>query len=311
VSREELERFLTRRSRADVERLLSDADREGNDFDVAEVFDQNLYDSLSEYDRNVRLSRWLSLRFTGRDTEGRLAEQAVEEILGALRREIDGASSNKDGEALRLDLVGFSRGSAILHLAPVGVGDVQADEPVASAQEELHIIADHLDDALAVVTRLHNTVEQEGDVQRFSGQESLLRGFTALSDALDKHDLDMGITWRSATGRRRTSQLTSSGRDYARQFFDRSEQTDVIQVNGRVVELDIAGSFDVKAGTAINSPRYHIMTGSEGTLLGLHLELGQVVNVRVRRHVETNRIGLAYTPRYEFLNMIKPGETMR
>lgn len=310
MSREDLERFLTRQGRAAVDKLLSDAEREGNDFDLAEVFDQNLYDALSEYDRSARLSRWLSLRFTGSHAEGRLAEQAVGEILSALRREIEGASLDRDTDALKLDLVGFSRGSAILHLAPIGADDVQSDGPATNTQAQLQIIADRLDDALAVVTQLHNTVEQEGDVQRFSGRETLLRGFTALSEALDKHGLDMGITWRSATGRRRTSELTANGRDYARQFFDRSETTDIIQVNGRIVELDISGSFDVKTGPATNSPRYRITTGSEDSLLGLHLELGQLVNVRVRRRIETNRVGLSYTPRYEFVNMISPQDPM-
>lgn len=311
MSREELERFLTDAGRAEIDRLFSEAEQESDDFNVAEALDRNLYEALSQYDRAAALSRWLSLRFTGPDTDGRLAEQAVEDVLSALRREITGAASEKSADLLRLDLVGFSRGSAILHLVPAGtVGfDVYEDQG-GNRQEALPVEEDQLDDALAIVTELHSAAEQEGDVQRFSGREQLLRGFIALADALDKHDLDMGIVWRSRTGRHRSADLTSHGRRYARQYLDRSEDSDIVTINGRVVELKISGSFDVKASPAPNSTRYTITTEGEESLLGLHLELGQTVTVRVRRHVERNKVGVTFGYRYEYLNMVKPGDTL-
>jgi hypothetical protein len=310
VSREELERFLTTEGRNAVSRLIQEAEQEGDDFDVAEALDRNLYDALAEYDRSARLSRWLSLRFTGLRTEGRLAEQAVEDVLGALRREIAGASSTKNAEMLKLDLVGFSRGSAILHLVPAATADIPTDGDAEDGQGTLPVAEDRLDDALSVVAELHAAAEQAGDMQRFSGQEALLRGFAALADALDKHGLDMGMTWRSGTGRRRSAELTSHGREYARQYLDRSQTSDITQVNGRVVELDISGSFDVKVGTAVNSPRYRIATGGEEALLGLRLELGQTVHVRVRRRVLQNKVGVVFGFRYEFLNMVTPGDPL-
>jgi hypothetical protein len=310
VSREDLERFLTAEGREAARRLLEEAAHDDDDFDVAEALDQSLHDALVEYDSTARLSRWLSLRFSGRDTEGRLAEQAVEDILGALRREISGASSTKNAELLKLDLVGFSRGSAILHLVPAATTDIGAPEDTEGNQETLSVAEDQLDDALGVVTQLHSVVEQEGDVQRFSGQEGLLRGFAALADALDKYGLDMGMTWRSSTGRHRSANLTSQGREYARQYLDRIERTDIIQINGRIVELNISGSFDVKVGTAVNSPRFTITTAGEEALLGMRLELGQPVNVRVRRHVDLNRVGVVFGFRYDLLNMIKPEDPL-
>lgn len=310
MSREELERFLTAEGRDAVRRLMEEAERGDNDFDVAEALDRNLYETLIEYDASAALSRWLSLRFTGPHTEGRLAEQAVEDVLNALRREIAGASPTKNAELLRLDLVGFSQGSAILHLAPSATTGAANDEDAEVGQETLPVASDQLDDALGVITELHATAEQEGDVQRFSGQEMLIRGFAALTDVLDKHNLDMGMTWRSATGRRRSAALTSHGREYARQYLDRSEISDITQINGRIVELDITGTFDVKQGVAVNSPRYRITVGSEESLLGMRLQLGQTVHVRVRRHADQNKVGVTFGYRYEYLNMIEDGEPL-
>jgi hypothetical protein len=311
VSREELERFLTAEGRTAVDRLFNEAEQDSNDFDVAEALDRNLYQALTEYDRNATLSRWLSLRFTGPRTEGRLAEQAVEDVLSALRREISGASSTKSTDLLRLDLVGFSRGSAILHLVPATIpGSDFYENDNKEFQEALPIAQDQLDDALTVVTELHSAAEQQGDVQRFSGQETLLRGFMALADALDKHDLDMGIMWRSRTGRHLSADLTSRGRQHVRRYLERSETSDIIVITGRVVELKISGSFDVKVSPATNSTRYTITTGSEESLLSLHLELGVIVSVRVRRHIERNKVGIVFGYRYEYLNMVTAGEPL-
>lgn len=311
MSREELERFLTAEGRAAVDRLFSEDERESDDFDVNEVLDQNLYEALSEFDKSAALSRWLSLRFTGPHAEGRIAEQALEDILSAFRREISGANNGKDINQLKLDLVGFSRGSAILHLIPAVTDETGSSiDQTANEQQRFPVREDQLDDALGVVTELHAAAEQEGDVQRFSGKESLLKGFTALTAALDKYELDMGIIWRNSTGRRRSAELTSHGRQYARQYFERSDTSEIITINGRVVELKISGSFDVKASPAANSPRYTINTSGEENLLGLHLELGQMVSVRVRRHTERNKVGVVFGSRYEFLDMVTYGEPL-
>src|SRR5262249_23163213 len=130
-----------------------------------------------------------------------------------------------------------------------------------------------------------------------------LKAFAALSETLDKHELDMGITWRNRTGGRRSAELTSHGRQYARQYFERSETSDITVISGRVVELRIAGSFDIKVSPASNSARYTIMTDGEESLLGLHLELGRSLRVRVRRYTERNRVGVILGHRYEYLSM--------
>jgi hypothetical protein len=305
VSREDVERFLTDSGRSAIDSLFKEAGQESDDFDVSEVLDRSLYEALTEYDHRAALNRWLSLRFTGAHTNGRLAEQAIVDVLGALQREIIGASPAKDPDLVKLDLVGFSRGSAILHLVPAATPDTDVSEDAnEQTQGTLPVEPDRLDDALSVITELHSAAEHSGDVERFSGQEMLLRGFMALADALDKHDLDIGIVWRSRTGRHRSSELTSQGREYARQYLERSETAEILVISGRIVEMKISGTFDIKASLASNSPRYTITTGGEESLLGLSLQLGQSVRVRVRRHTEQNKVGVIFGSRYEYLGLM-------
>jgi hypothetical protein len=305
MSREELERFLTDEGRAAVARFVSESQQEDNKFDIDEALDRNLYEAIAHYDSRAGLSRWLSLRFTGHYAEGRMAGQAVEDILSGFRREVEGAgtATTRAAGLFKLDLVGFSSGSAILHFAPSETSDLDPGDDSAEGQQSLLAESDQIDEALGVVTDLHAAAENGSDMLRFSGQDALLRGFKALSDALDKYSLDMEVTWRGRTGQRRTARLSSQGRDYARPYLDRSEITEDVTVTGRVVELDISGSFDVKTGSASNSPRYKIATGSEESLLGLRLELGQTVRVRVRKRTDRNKVGVIFAVRYEFLNL--------
>lgn len=310
MSRDELERFLTPAGRQAVDRFISEAQQESDDFDVVEALDRNLYDAMARHDNRAGLARWLELRFTGPRVVGRMAEDAVEDILSAFRREVTGASTAKNAELLKFDLVGFSQGSAILHLVPADTATIDPGDAPDDGQQALVAGEDPIDHALGVITDLHRAAESSGDVLRFSGQEKLLRGFAALTEVLDKHDLDMGITWRSRTGRRRTSQLTSHGREYARQYLDRVDTSDILTITGRVVELSISGSFDLKTSMASNSPRYKISAGNEEALLNLRLELGQTITVRVRRHTEQNKLGIPFGTHYEYLSMSAKDEPL-
>lgn len=308
MSREELERFLTRDGRRAIDQLFAEPEAGDDVFDVAEVLDRNLYAAVSDYDPGATLKRWLSLRFTGQRAQGQIDEQAVEDILAALRREITGAVHTKHASKLRLALVGFSQGSAVLHLVPSEDPETPppGEKQDGIQQPELSVAAheDELDVAVGIVTDLHKTAEEEGDVQRFTGQESLLRGFAALTDALDRHGLDMGITWRGATGRHTTAVLTTRGREYARRYLERAEANEILTVTGRIVALNISGSFDVKTGTRKNSPRYTIVTSGEESLLGLGLDLGQTIQVRVRKRTERNRFDVTSSTRYEFMSVV-------
>lgn len=304
MSTDELERFLTSRERKAVNAFLAEASQDSDDFDVLEALDRNLYEALSHHDERAGLSRWLELRFTGAKASGRMAESAVSDVLGAFRREVVGASRAKDADKLGFDLVGFSEGSVVLHLVPAQSADVDPGDLPADDQPALTAADDPIDQALSVITELHDTVESSGDILRFSGRESLLKGFSALADVLDKHDLDMGITWRNRAGVRRRSALTSQGREFARTYLDRSDKSDIITITGRIVELNISGSFEIKVGAALKGPRYKIDTESEADLLGMHLELGQTITVRARRIAEQNKLGVTFSVRYKHLDTL-------
>jgi hypothetical protein len=306
MSREDLERFLTGDGRAAVARFISESLEESAEFDLDEVLDRNLYDAISDYDSRSGLRRWLSLRFTGQNIEGRLGVEAVEDVLNGFRRELEGAGAAtvKTAGLLKLDLVGFSSGSAILHLAPADTADVDPGDNSDTGQQNITAGPDQIDVALGVVTELHSTAESAGDMLRFWGQDALLKGFSALVDALDRYELDMGITWRGSTGRRYSAQLTSEGRDYVRQYLERADTAEMVTVIGRVVELNISGSFDVKTGTSSNSPRYTIMTDGEDSLLNLGLKLGQNVRLRALKRTFRNQVGVTFGDRYEFVALI-------
>ncbi len=310
MSREELSRFLTDEGRAAVAQFTSESQDQGDDFDIAEALDRNLYDALVQYDSRAGLSRWLSLRFAGPHAQGRMDQQALEDVLRAFRHEMDGASATKDSDLLKLDFIGFTRGSAILHLAPADAADIDPGDDSNDEQQALVVGEDQIDHALGVVTELHALVEGAGDMQRFAGQDGLLKGFEALADVLDNYDLDMGITWRNRTGRHRSAELTSQGREYARRYLERSGTSEEITVTGRVVEMEISGSgsFAVKAGVAKNSRKYTISTGSEESLLSLHLELGRSISVRVRRKTDRNRVGVTFNVGYEFMYIVTGDE---
>ena len=303
MSREDLERFLSADRRQVVNDLFAETDSDDDAFDVGEALDRHLYAAMSHYDPDASLGRWLSLRFTGERAQGQIDEQAVEDILGALRREITGAVQTRNANRLRLSLVGFSKGSAILHLAPSETLN-SSDSPIGQESLGVDPHEDELDTALAVVTDLHRAAEDQADVERFTGREPLLRAFATLTEALEKHELDMGITWRGSTGRHSTAVLTARGREYARRYLERADTSEIITIIGRVVELNITGSFDMKTGTASNSPRYKVNTSGEESLLSLGLELGQTIQVRVRKLTERNKFDVTFSTRYEYLGMV-------
>lgn len=304
MSREELDRFLTAEGQRSVDELLADAGQEDGDRDILEALDRNLYDALSNFDVRAGLARWLELRFTGPKAAGRMAESAVSDVLDAFRRELIGASKAKDASSLGLDLVGFTQGSAILHLVPAEAASLAPGDLPEDDQQALAPAEDPIDQALSVITELHVTAETSGDILRFSGQERLLKGFSALNDALDTHDLDMGITWRNRTGVRRSSLLTSSGREFARSYLDRVDSSEIVILSGRVVELNISGTFDIKAGPIATSPRYRVHMESERELLDLRLELGQTISIRARRNVERNKLGVTFNTHYKYLSVV-------
>lgn len=269
-----------------------------DDEDVVAAVDRNLVEAMSRWDRGARASRRLAVRVSGESvTPGRLDSAVSEELLHALRREVTAAAPTGTLETLlRLELTGVGIGSAVLYLEP------QEDSHEQSA-DELVQTPDPLDDALRTVLDLHATAEAENDLGRFARSKDLLRAFDSLTTALDEHDLSLGTRWRARTGTVAEADLTRTGRDYARPYLERLQESDEVTLTGRVTVLDIDGGFTLRASAAKNAPRYEVRLPAGLALTDLGLTLGTTVSVRVERTVSRARLGLESKPKYVFVTM--------
>lgn len=72
-------------------------------------------------------------------------------------------------------------------------------------------------------------------------------------------------------------------------------------VSGRVVGLDLSGTFTVKPSSGAAKQVIHV--ADPETLLGLHLELGQQVHARVQERHTTNRVGIQSGVRCQFVGL--------
>lgn len=298
MSTDELDALLDRdaAARDALDAFRGDLDPDDTAVDLDEALDRNLRDAMTAYDPDAVLPRTLALRLHGDGLDdGRLPDDALTDVLVPFRRELAAAAAGgSDASTLRLGLVGYERGSAVLYLAPAPEADVEPrdgqDPPSLTAG------ADHLDNAVTVVTDLHTAAEAEGDLLRFAGRTDLVRAFAALAGALDKHRLDLDVRWRAANGRHRDSTLTRRGREHARGYLHRTERSEETTVTGRVVSLAINGTFGVKP--SVRGAVVEVHTDGEQALLELGLQLGQTVSVRVRRQETVDRLGTGATTRH-------------
>lgn len=262
---------------------------------VDEILDRNYYETVSSYDPSARLSRWLNLAVVGDQVRaGSLDINIAEDLLRAFSMELDGAATAQgvtDGP--KVELAGVSRGSAILHLVPTLGEDIPR-------KDQMPIVTDRLDEMLERITELHDIAEAEGDLRQFARATALLKGLHELTAALDRYDLELRLQWRSGTGRHRQSALTTRARSHVRRQWEDQTESEVMRVSGRVVSMDIGGTFDVKTTTGKNR-RYVVHVGGEEELLRLRLNLGDMIHITVRVETKVNRLGLTGPLRYNFL----------
>lgn len=295
-------------ARAALDVFQGSLDPDDRAADLDQALDRNLRDAMTAHDSDAVLPRTLALRLHGAGLEdGRLPDDALTDVLVPFRRELAAAAaSGSDPSTLRLGLVGYERGSAVLYLAPAPDADVEPRD--RQDPPSLTRGADHLDNAVTVLNDLHTAAETEDDLLRFAGRADLVRGFAALADTLDKHQLDLDVRWRAADGRHKDSTLTRQGREYARGYLERTEQSEEATVTGRVVTLAINGTFGVKP--SVRGAVVGVHTDGEQALLDLGLQLGQSVSVRVRRTETRDRLGNARTTRHNLVGLAAEQDTL-
>ncbi|HEY9476414.1 MAG TPA: hypothetical protein VIS06_21515 [Mycobacteriales bacterium] len=299
MSRDDLRRFVASAPAEALDEFWAevDADPVGDNFDLIQMAQTSLYEAMVAYGGGG-LPRALSLRFSGPAVEGRMPQEAVADLLDAFHHEVRGAAAPKTlPQRLQLDLVGFSQGSAVLQLAPRPI-----PEP-SPAETGVAPPVDVLDTALRIIVSLHTTAELQQDLRQFSEYVDLIKAFARLSDALDKHGLNFDMTWSARTGERRTASLTRRGREHVRSYLAREEVSEVKEVIGRVTAMDLSGKFSIKTAGR-KSRRYDIQVDGERELLGLHLNLGRTIAVRIHSKQFVTRLGPVGTPTHQLITIL-------
>lgn len=291
---------------AAVEEIWAEWEREPEtDASVDEILDRNYYETISSYDERARLPRRLQLRVSGPNVvAGEPEAAAVEQLLHAFQIELKGAAQQQgNAPTPSLRLAGVSGGSAVLHLAPAAAENHPDDDQMA-------VVTDQFDSLMATVTELHDLAEGAGDLRRFAEHVTLLKGLREMVTALDQHDLELDLRWRSATGARRESQLTSQARAYVRRQWEEEETRNMARLSGRLTALDLnKGTFTL---TSLDPRKrtYQVHVEDEARLLGLGLDLGERYAVEAEEVLRTNRAGLEGQKMYRFVRVVEHEERL-
>lgn len=306
MKREKIDRLLSSNARQAAEEFLREVDEApgSDDFDLHEALDVNLAEALSHFNPDATLKRRLSLRLVGEGVEGRLPERAVEDILYAFRKELAGAAPGSAKEDLKLDMVGFSRGSAIIHLEPAIGEDAFEDDDEETTQPSLVAAPDKYDAAIKIIVDLHHAAEVGQDMRRFREYGDLVSALEKLANALEKHRVDLDVHWRSGSGLHRRSTLTEVGRSHFRSYLAARDVKEERTFQGRIVALDLSGSFSLKTGYSRNSKKYEIKTDGEDALLSLNLQLGSSVTAIVSRQWKETNLGNVLKEQYRLVELI-------
>ncbi|MEU5704291.1 hypothetical protein [Streptomyces aurantiacus] len=243
-----------------------------------------------EYAPDARLEEELQLRLTGPDTAGGALRFGWGD---ALLEPVEHMVSVAAGTPVQLELTGISVGSTVVHARPVAVPadpaepeglDVSATSAAASG--------------LGTLTTLLDALESERDVREWV---KLFDAVEAVSRALSRYELNLGVTWYDADGGLRRARLTERGRHYVKRLRETKDRDQEITISGRVTELRESGLVKVKTGTAKNAPAYDVRFEDAGELLRMRPGLGDNVHFHVRFRQQLDSMGIARSTEYTYL----------
>ncbi|MFD3566123.1 hypothetical protein [Streptomyces sp. NPDC058667] len=245
--------------------------------------------AVREYEPDARLDEELQLRLTGPDTEG----GALRFQWGdALLHPMETAVSMAAGTPVQLELTGISAGSTVVHARPIAPAispePHALDTPATSA----------VGSGMSTLTKLLAALESESDVREWA---RLFDAVEALSRALSKYSLDLGVTWYGADGDMRRAQLTERGRRYVNRLRQTRDRDQEITIAGRITELRESGWVKVKTGVAKNAYAYDVHFENPEELLRMRPGLGDNVHFRVRFRQRLDSVGIARSTEYTYL----------
>ncbi|MFF8591794.1 hypothetical protein ACF061_10140 [Streptomyces sp. NPDC015220] len=261
-----------------------------NDEEIEAEHRANRLAAAREYAADARLDEELQLRLTGPDTDGgALRFQWGDALLEPVEHMVSAAA----GTPVQLELTGISAGSTVVHARPVttradGFEPEAIDAPATSAAST----------GLGTLTTMLDALESERDIREWA---RLFDAVEAVSRALSRYDLDLGVTWYDANGRMRRARLTERGRSYVRRLRETKDRDQEIIISGRITELRESGLVKVKTGTAKNSPAYEVRFEEPEELVRMRPGLGDNVHFRVRFRQQLDSMGIARSAEYTYL----------
>jgi hypothetical protein len=290
----ERRRALLRNDPGEAERAAHLLDRLGTeDRDDEEIEAEHRASRLAaaqEYAPDARLDEELQLRLTGPDVDGgALRFQWGDALLHPVEHMVSVAA----GTPVQLELTGISAGSTVVHARPVFVPAVATDSDVLDAPS-----TSAASTGFGILTTLLDALESERDVREWT---RLFDAVDAVSRALSRYELDLGVTWYDADGRMRRARLTERGRSYVRRLRETTDRDQEIIISGRITELRESGLVKVKTGTAKNAPAYDVRFEEPEELLRMRPGLGDNVHFRVRFRQQLDSMGIARSTEYTYL----------
>ncbi|MFI6804457.1 hypothetical protein ACIBO6_05495 [Streptomyces luteogriseus] len=240
-----------------------------------------------EYAPDARLDEELQLRLTGPETDGgALRFQWGDALLEPVEHMVSVAA----GTPVQLELTGISAGSTVVHARPVAAPaePETLDAPTTSAAST----------AFGTLTALLDALESENDIREWA---RLFDAVDAVSRALSRYELNLGVTWYDADGHMRRARLTERGRHYVKRLRETRDRDQEITISGRITELRESGLVKVKTGTAKNAPAYDVRFEEPGELLRMRPGLGDNVHFRVRFRQQLDSMGIARSTEYTYL----------
>ncbi|MEV1061565.1 hypothetical protein [Streptomyces sp. NPDC050263] len=243
-----------------------------------------------EYAPDARLEEELQLRLTGpAAVGGALRFEWGDALLEPVEHMVSAAA----GTPVQLELTGISSGSTVVHARPVTV-PVDSAEPDALNTPATSAVAT----GLGTLTKLLDALESERDIREWV---KLFDAVDAVSRALSRYELNLGVTWYDAEGGLRRARLTERGRQYVKRLRETRDRDQEITISGRVTELRESGLVKVKTGTAKNAPAYDVRFEEPEELLRMRPGLGDNVHFRVRFRQQLDSMGIARSTEYTYL----------
>lgn len=290
----ERRRALLRDDPAEAERAARLLDRLGvesrDDEEIEADHRASRLAAVREYAPDALLDEELQLRLTGPDADGgALRFQWGDALLQPVEHMISVAA----GTPVQLELTGISAGSTVVHARPVATPADPSesgllDTPAASAAST----------GFGTLTTMLDALETGRDVREWA---RLFDAVEAVSRALHRYTLDMGVTWYGADGNLRRARLTERGRSYVSRLRETKDRDQEIIISGRITELRESGLVKVKTGTAKNAPAYDVRFEEPGELLRMRPVLGDNVHFRVRFRQQLDSMGIARSTEYTYL----------